>query len=531
MSRRLEAQRRKLEDLPGWTWNVKDRQFQEGLAELRSWLADENGRWPAQGERTVGGFNIGTWVHTKRSSYRKDILPPDQIAALEGLGIQWTLNLRLVRGGTGVDAKWREIAEGASRWALCNGRIPKTTGTEEEGYYSGWLRRQKKRFDAGKLGGWQADYLDTYLQGWRLTREEMYFAAWVIPASELVEWAKVHGRLPDGWDVDEGAIRLREWLLATRRVSIATDGTYSGAWTPARHEYLDNNLPGWNQPDLSWRQKVDRTARFVGQNGSLPRIKCNDKDERRLGIFLAEQRRNAAGGRSSEWTEERQAYLDAQVPGWRAGRYGGDWERRVVELRSFVHTHEALPDRYSAAATERALAEWLRGRKSEALRNRLTAERRDVLDAIWPGWMTTRTDSDMQIAMQVIEWIDAESRAPSRGGDDADERRFASWLSGRRNRRRPSNDIDTMLDAKWPHWRDGRFFAWSFVAQKVAGVVKTKGLLLKHDSEDVDEAFAYCWLITQRRLVNDGKSPLSMDKKDWLDANIPGWQLGLRERA
>lgn len=73
----------------GWTWNLYDTAFEDGLEVLKSFVA-EHRRMPAQRE-LHNGFRIGAWINKRRLQHKQGVLPLDRVAALEAVeGWWWT---------------------------------------------------------------------------------------------------------------------------------------------------------------------------------------------------------------------------------------------------------------------------------------------------------------------------------------------------------------------------------------------------------------------------------------------------------
>ncbi len=79
--------RRRLEALPGWSWNVFESQWQEGLRSLRAFRKRE-GHALVPAKHVEAGFQLGRWVSHLRS--RKETLSPARRRQLEATpGWKW----------------------------------------------------------------------------------------------------------------------------------------------------------------------------------------------------------------------------------------------------------------------------------------------------------------------------------------------------------------------------------------------------------------------------------------------------------
>ncbi len=79
-----------LEEVPGWAWNPREEDYQNGLERLRAY-ADREGHARVSPRYTdESGFKLGTWVKSRRTAYKKGDLSPERIKALEEVpGWSW----------------------------------------------------------------------------------------------------------------------------------------------------------------------------------------------------------------------------------------------------------------------------------------------------------------------------------------------------------------------------------------------------------------------------------------------------------
>lgn len=78
-----------LEAIPGWTWSERGPAFEQGLAYLRSFAAENGHVRVPLGYRMADGFNLGSWVNNRRTEYRAGKLRPERAAKLDSLD-GWT---------------------------------------------------------------------------------------------------------------------------------------------------------------------------------------------------------------------------------------------------------------------------------------------------------------------------------------------------------------------------------------------------------------------------------------------------------
>ncbi|MGW9159322.1 hypothetical protein [Microbacterium sp. NPDC055665] len=137
-----------------------------------------------------------------------------------------------------------------------------------------------------------------------------------------------------------------------------------------------------------WKAKADAFAAFIAERGRHPERKSADPRERRLHVWMLNQRAARVGRSSSSWSPQRQEYLDWILPGWDHDRHD-TWRQHADRLTAFVAEHGGLPQQRSADILERRLWYWLRRQRdtlSTTSGARSTVERREHLDRHVPAW-------------------------------------------------------------------------------------------------------------------------------------------------
>lgn len=150
--------------------------------------------------------------------------------------------------------------------------------------------------------------------------------------ADTVAFYRAEGRLPT-----TGASTARERALGVwlyRRRQEATAGTLSAAY----REVL-SVLPGWNagpsykaRNDARWQQRLEELVAYRGGGNEWPRHKKSvTEQERVLGVWLHVQR---ISRRDGTLNPDREARLDALLPGWSEGRARSGGRRTVVSRRA-----------------------------------------------------------------------------------------------------------------------------------------------------------------------------------------------------
>jgi len=132
----------RLDALPGWAWDARLVQWEEGFEFLSRFAASEGHSRPAA-HYIEDDYPIGTWVARQRVVYKQGKLEDDRVARLQGLP-GWSWDPRT--------ANWEEAFERLFRFTTTEGhaRVPK--GFIQDGSRLGqWVSVQRNAYRDGTL--------------------------------------------------------------------------------------------------------------------------------------------------------------------------------------------------------------------------------------------------------------------------------------------------------------------------------------------------------------------------------------------
>jgi hypothetical protein len=287
----MDADRlRRLEALPGWSWDILSDKWDEGFSYLKQFSDREGHCRVANRYNTDDGYPLGEWVLRQRQA--KEKMDLDRRRRLEALmGWSWGI----------LFDQWEEgfthLKDFAERVGHC--RVPKkhTTG---EGYKLGqWVGVQRRSGD--KMDPDRRQRLEA-LPSWSW---EVLSDQWEVGFSHLKQFSKQRGhcRAPKGFKTDDG-YRLGQWITNQRITKDKMD--------PVRRQRLEA-LPGWSWEVLSdqWEKNFSHLQRFWEREGHC-RVSQHYKtdDGFRLGFWVSHQRAN-----KDSMAPDRRERLEA-LPGW-----------------------------------------------------------------------------------------------------------------------------------------------------------------------------------------------------------------------
>ena len=94
--------KRRLEALPGWTWEPRDAQWDEGLGRLQAYVAEKGDCLVPSKHVTSDGYRLGGWVGVQRTMV--DAMPAERKSRLEALP-GWTWDARPTSRGAVKNAE------------------------------------------------------------------------------------------------------------------------------------------------------------------------------------------------------------------------------------------------------------------------------------------------------------------------------------------------------------------------------------------------------------------------------------------
>ena len=181
-----------LEGVPGWAWRVElgsTTSWEDKLHRLRAFQQEE-GRLPRQNEADGEGVQLGAWLNTQRIVYRKQQMPADRVAALEGVhGWSW-------RGKTDVHEVY-DWVDTARAFQQAKGHIPKRLDTWDGKNIGKWVQNARAAYWKGGLSQEIIAACEA-IPGW--VWKERHRRSQSIPfdlgISVLEAFVQAHGRLP-----------------------------------------------------------------------------------------------------------------------------------------------------------------------------------------------------------------------------------------------------------------------------------------------------------------------------------------------
>jgi superfamily II DNA or RNA helicase len=390
---RLDPERaHRLEMLPGWSWSMLDKMWEEGYERLRKYCEKyATARVPAN--YTENNFNLGRWVITVRRTRNSGALAQERIAALERLPL-WTWDT--------VDARWEDTFAILAAYVqrVGHARVPQTY--VEEGVRLGsWVSRQRTVYRRGDLPVDRAARLAA-LSGWTWDRAS---DQWEKGFAALQQFVAREGNPNVPQDYDEGEFHLGGWV--SRQRELARRGRLR-ADRAARLAGVD----GWNSDPATdeWEKGFAFLEQFVAREGYAQVPAKHAENKFKLGNWVRVQRRRHARHKISE---DQRSRLERQ-PRWSWAPQQDVWERAYAALQIFVaHQGDARVPR-SATVDGFSLGRWVQYQRALFAEENLPVSRIHQLEQ-FPGWSWDPQDDAWQRGYQALQTYTAKhghSRVP-----------------------------------------------------------------------------------------------------------------------
>jgi superfamily II DNA or RNA helicase len=401
--RSLSRDRRKrLEALPGWSWDLRGDMWQRKFDLLREFQRREGHALVPQGY-VEDGVKLGTWVLEQRNNEAK--LSEERRKLLESVpGWAWDP----------YTEAWEQGYEALTRFADREGhaRVP-SDHLEQRVKLGAWVKQQRR--NRHSMSDKRRQRLES-VSGWSWNAVE---DSWSEHLALLQAFANREGHTRVPVDYVEDGLKLGQWTRLRRR----EHKTLS-----AERQAVLEGIPGWywgRSSDFVWEQKLAVIKKFVKREGHARVPSGHIEDGVKLGAWVAEQR-----AERRNLSPERVAQLDA-LPGWSWTLSQDIWDERYELLGKFADRegHARVPQNYVENGVN--LGKWVGVQRQK--RDKLTPERRARLDSV-AGWSWDPAADQWEESFHMLQRHAREhgtSRVPY--ASEVDGFRLGVWVSWQRS--------------------------------------------------------------------------------------------------
>ena len=216
-----------------------------------------------------------------------------------------------------------------------------------------------------------------------------------------------------------------------------------------------------------WDERLQSLEAFVEENGKLPRRKDlsgASYSEKSLGNWLNAQRARLRAGLLSDQQWQRLAnsslpLIRRRAQGWLANDQDGAFQRRCIELKSYMELNGELPRFTSKTPNSQShrLALWLgslrdRGGWNEPVRRAMLERLHPLVAELVAKWDARSTRIDLRawqsVFRRLVNWVQAKGRLP-RLSSTSSGKELYNWLyrNLRRLERLPQELVQDLHDS------------------------------------------------------------------------------------
>ncbi|WP_201408832.1 DEAD/DEAH box helicase [Mycobacterium paraintracellulare] len=277
-----DERRKRLQAIPGWSWNSVEDSWMEHLELLRKFSA-RTGATLVPVDYVEDGLKLGQWVRLRRREHKK--LSSERRALLEAIpGWFW---------GTKSDYVWNHKLALLKKFAEREGYARPSYGHIEDGVrLGGWVveqRAERQNLSAERKAALEA------VPGWSWTVskdawDEKYEMVWKFADREG------HARVPQS-HVEDG-VYLGKWVSVQRRTR--------NKLTAERRARLES-LPGWSWDPYAdqWEKAFKLLEEYTSEHGTSRVPYTYKHNGFRLGVWVYEQRSQYAKGKLDPLRQKR----------------------------------------------------------------------------------------------------------------------------------------------------------------------------------------------------------------------------------
>lgn len=287
-----QKQIKKLELLPGWTWNAQIGRWDAIYEELISFTR-KNKRLPLQYGKNKHEKILGTWVQNRRRDHRGGKLPQERVNRLEQVP-GWCWNA--------LSVAWDSLYNRTLTFVKENGRLPSRhtlRHSPEERILGTWSHTQRGRYRDQKLPQKRIKNIEQ-IPGWSWS---LLTNQWDSTYEQVLDFVKKYKRFPSKNNPKEKSLCFWNSTQRIKKRKLSRE----------RSRKLEQ-IPGWswNVHDDNWLAKYKKLTIFVRKRKKLPSQTSRDPEESIVGNWVATQR---SFKKKDSISKERIVKLE-QIPGW-----------------------------------------------------------------------------------------------------------------------------------------------------------------------------------------------------------------------
>ena len=354
---------KELEALPGWSWNILDTQYQEGLNMLEKFVKRE-GHSRVSSQHIEEKFKLGNWVSKRRDAYNKNKLSNESIKELEAFpGWAWDA----------IKSQYQEGLEQLKKFVKREGHARVPNSHIEENFKLGqWVTLRRISFKQNKLSLDKIKELETF-PGWTWDPIESQFQEGL---DYLKKYIKREGHANVNQKHIEDKFKLGQWVVVRR-------GDYNkGKLLVERIKELEA-LPGWtwDARETNYQEGISYLKKYFEREGHPNAHEDHIEENFKLGQWIKTQ---TTMYKANKLSMERIKHFES-FDGWAWYRHDIPFQQGLKCLKTFTKRegHSRVP--WSHVEGNFKLGRWTHKRKLSYKEGKLAETKIKILES-FPSW-------------------------------------------------------------------------------------------------------------------------------------------------
>ena len=408
-------------------------------------------------------------LNKKKRDYSKRISPPKKRKKIFDIHCHDDLKLylnidensinlenKLCHGILNIDVswnetKWNEKFESLKEFIDKNGKIPsKTSKDKDEKSLGNWMGHQKENFKNQTQIMKNEEIYNIWEQFITSEKYKKYFLSneneWKQNQKSLKDFIDKNGKTPSSTSKDNDEKTLGQWLGTQtqnfkKKAYIMKNEEIYNIWeqftTSEKYKkYFMSNEDEWKQTFKSLKD-------FIDKNDKTPSQKSKDKDEKILGIWLSNQKKNfkkkaCIMGTNPEIYDTWEQFTTSEKYKKYFLSNENEWKQNLESLKQFIDKNDKTPSLTSK--DEKKLGRWLSNQKKN-FKNQTQIMKNEEIYNIWEQFITSEKykkyflsneNEWKQNQKSLKDFIDKNGKTPSSTSKDKDEKSLGGWLSNQK---------------------------------------------------------------------------------------------------
>jgi superfamily II DNA or RNA helicase len=373
------------------------------------------------------------------------------------------IDFEIEKDGKNYIDLWYEKLDKLKLFIDTNKKTPsKISKNEDEKKLGIWLRKQKQNYKKEKESMSLNDKRRNIFEKFKEEYKEYLLSCdelWYENLDKLKLFINTNKKTPSERSKSEDEKQLGSWLRNQKinykkeKNSMSLKDKRRNIFEKFQEEYKEYLLSG----DEIWYDNLDKLKLFINTNKKTPSCHYKNEDEKKLGIWLGDQKRNYKKEIKAmsindkrrnifeDFQEEYKEYLLT---------YYEIWYENFNKLKLFINTNKKTPSHHSKNEDEKQIGGWLdnqkRNYKKEIQAMSINDKRRNIFEDFqeeYKEYILTFEDIWYENFNKLKLFINTNKKTPSRYSKNEDEKQLGGWLGSQKvNYKKEKNSMSLLND-------------------------------------------------------------------------------------